>query len=433
MSEASTAGPGRGGRLWRHRDFILLWSGQSVSDVGTAVTVVVLPLIAVVYLHASAFEVGALAAAEWLPWLLIGLPAGVWIDRSRCRPILLACDVARGLLIASIPVAAAFGALRIGQLFAVAFLTGLATVIFQVAYLSYLPKLLARDDLAEGNAKLQGSGAVAQVAGPGLGGLLVQVTRAPYALIADAVSYAISLGALLAIRHREQTPEPAPRNLRREIAEGGRYVIADPLLLPLTISPAVANFFLTGENAIVVLFLVRTVHLAPASIGLLVGLVSLGSVAGAALARPIGRRIGTARATWLVIVGTEPFGLLIPLTQRGAGLAFFLVGNIVLLAGILVYNVTISSFRQAYCPPEILGRVVASMRFVLFGTIPLGALTGGALAGAWGTRTAITVLIAGNLLAGVVLLVSPLRRMRDLPDHPPRALLPSAAADVPHT
>jgi fucose permease len=178
----------RRGGLVHHRDFRLLWAGQSVSDIGTAVSTVVLPLIAVVYLHASAFQVGALAAAEWVPWLLIGLPAGVWVDRSRCRPLMIGCDVLRAALIASVPVAAAFDRLGMAQLFVVAALTGLATVVFQVAYLSYVPALLDRDDLAEGNAKLQGSGAVAQVVGPGVGGLLVQAFRAPFALVVDAAS-----------------------------------------------------------------------------------------------------------------------------------------------------------------------------------------------------------------------------------------------------
>ncbi|MGI8762359.1 MAG: MFS transporter [Jatrophihabitantaceae bacterium] len=422
---------GRRRSLLVHRDFRLLWAGQSTSDVGTAVSTVVLPLIAVVYLHASAFEVGALSAAEWVPWLLIGLPAGVWVDRSRCRPLMLACDLVRAVLIASVPIAAAFHRLGLGQLFAVAGLTGIATVIFQVAYVSYLPTMLPREDLVEGNAKLQGSGAVAQVVGPGIGGALVQVFRAPFALVADAASYLISAAALLAIRAREVPHEPSVRHLRREIAEGARYVAGDPLLRVLTISPAIANFFFTGYGAIEVLFLVRAVHLQPASVGLLVGVVSLGSVLGAALARPVGRRIGTARAIWLVTLVTSPFALLIALTTRGAGLVFFLVGNTVMFVGVLIYNVTVGGFRQAYCPPQVLGRVVATMRFVLFGTVPLGALAGGALAGWLGTRDAVWVLTAGNVLPAFVLLASPLRRMRELPDGP--AGLADCVPAVPHT
>lgn len=202
----------RGGRLWRHREFLLLWSGQSISDVGTAISIVVLPLVAVVYLHADAIEVGALAALEYLPWLLIGLPAGVWVDRSGKRMLMLWCDAIRAVLLGSVPVAAAWDALTIGQLFAVAFGTGLATVVFQVAYQTYVPVVVERDDLPEANAKLLGSGSVAQFAGPGIGGLLVQLVRAPFALIADAASYLISAVSLLLMR----TPEPRPEGEHAE-------------------------------------------------------------------------------------------------------------------------------------------------------------------------------------------------------------------------
>ncbi len=410
---------GRGGLL-HHRDFRLLWVGQSISDVGTSISSVVLPLVAVLYLHASAFEVGLLSALEWLPWLVIGLPAGAWVDRSRKRPLLIRCDVVRLVLIGSVPLAAALDALTIGQLFAVALATGLATVVFQVAYQSFLPVLIERDDLGEGNAKLQGSQAVASVVGPGIGGLLVQLFRAPFALIADAASYLVSVVALLGIRASEPAPILTERqSVRAEIAEGARYVRADPLLRVMTISPALGNFFFIGYQAIVVLFLVRSVHLEAGLVGLLLALVGLGAVIGAAIARPVARWIGTSRAVWLGMAATTPFALLIPLTSRGPGLIFFVVGNVVTLIGVLVYNVTIGSFRQAYCPPKLLGRVVATMRFVLFGTMPLGALLGGTLAALFGPRTAVWVLVIGSLLPVFVLYFSPLRTMRDLPDSPP--------------
>jgi MFS family permease len=413
------------GRLWRHRDFLLLWGGQTVSDIGTAISTVVLPLIAVLSLHAGGFAVGALTAAEWVPWLLIGLPAGVWVDRSRRRLLMLGSDVARAALLASIPVAAAMDALHLAQLYLVAFGVGLANVVFQVAYQAYPPAIVARADLPEANAKLLGSASVAQFVGPGVGGALVQAVRAPFALIADAVSYLVSMAALLLIR----TPEPRsavedrPR-LRAAIAEGARFVRHDPLLRTMTIAPAVSNFFVTGFSAIVVLFLVRSVHLAPSSVGLLLGLVSLGSVVGALVARPVSRRIGTARAMWLSSAVTSPLGLLIAATTNGPGLIFFVVGNVALLVGILIYNVTITAFRQAYCPPEMLGRVVATMRFLLFGTIPLGALAAGGLASTVGVRTAVLVVLAGNLISSVLLYASPLRTMRDLPDHPPTRTAP---------
>jgi MFS family permease len=416
------------GAPWRHRDFALLWGGQTISEVGSAVSLVVLPLIAVVYLHASGLAVGALAAVQWAPWLLIGLPAGVWVDRSRKRPLMIGCDVVRALAIASVPLAAAFGTLHMFQLYVAGAVAGVATVVFEVAYQAYLPALLPSADLQEANAKLQGSQAVAQLAGPGLGGVLVQLVRAPYALVVDAASYVLSVAGLLAIRADEPRPATVERHLRREIAEGGRYVLADPLLRVMTISPAIGNFFFTGFEAIVVLFLVRSVHLAPGSVGLLIGIGSLGSVVGAVVARPLGRRFGTARALMYGIVLTTPFGLLIPLTTRGAGLGIFVASTVLMFAGILVYNVTISAFRQAYCPPRLLGRVVASMRFVLFGTMPLGALAGGALADAVGPRSAAWILLAGNVLGGLVLCMSPLPRLRDLPARPVGLAEPRAAA-----
>jgi MFS family permease len=334
-------------RLHRHREFRLLWIGQGVSDIGTAVSTVVLPLVAVVYLHATPFEVGLLAALEWLPWLLIGLPAGVWVDRSVKRPMLIRADLCRLVLIGSVPVAAACGALTIGQLLGVAFATGLATVLFQVAYQSYLPTIVAADDLAEGNAKLQGTQAAAGIAGPGLGGLLVQAFRAPFALVADALSYLVSVIALLGISAREAPIEPqADRSLRAEILEGARYVRADALLRTLTISPAIGNFFYAGFESIMVLFLVRSVHVAPGTVGLLLAVVGFGAVFGAAIARPVARWIGTSRTIWVGMAVTSPFALLIPLSSRGAGLAFFIAGQVVLAIGVLMYNVTIGGFRQ---------------------------------------------------------------------------------------
>jgi MFS family permease len=414
--------PGAERALWRRREFLLFWSGQSISGLGTTVSLVVVPLVAVVYLHASGFEVGALAAAEWAPWLLIGLPAGVWVDRSRPR--------LRALLLASVPVATAAGALTLGQLYGVAFGVGLATVVFQVAYQSFLPSLVPEVDLPEANAKLMGSESVAMLAGPGAGGGLVQVIKAPYALVADAASYVVSFLTLVVMRtpERRSVTDGPRESIRSAIVTGGRFVLHDPLLRTLTIAPAISNIFFGGFTAIEILFLVRSVGLSPGSVGVLVGIGSLGSLLGTLVARRLAGRYGTARALWVSSAVSTPFGLLIALTHRGAGLLWFIVGSWVCLAGILVYNVTISAFRQRYCPPDLLGRVVASMRFVLFGTIPLGALAAGALVTALGSRSAAFVLLAGNILSSVVLAASPLRHLRDLPAAPeaPPPLAPTA-------
>jgi MFS family permease len=412
--------------LWRNRDFMLFWTGQTVGDLGTAVSGVVLPLIAVSTLDASAFQIGALTAAVWLPWLLIGLPAGAWVDRLPYRPVLVGCDLVRLVLIGSVPVAAAAGVLGLPQLYLVAFGTGAATVFFQVAYQAYLPTLVDRADLAEGNAKLQGTQSVAVVGGPGLGGLLSQVMRAPYALAVDAASYLVSAATLLAIRTREVPRPTSDREpLRREVATGARYVLADPLLRVLTIAPAAGNPFFTGIHALTILFLVRTVGVQPGVVGLLLAAGSLGGIVGALVARRVGRILGTARALWLPMALTTPAAVLIPLTEDGARLACFVVGIFVLEAGILIYNVTITAWRQAYVPPALIGRVVATMRFLLFGTIPLGGLVGGALAGWLGVREAIWVLVAGNLLMPLLLILSPLRMLRDMPAAPVPAAVPA--------
>jgi Transmembrane secretion effector len=261
---------------------------------------------------------------------------------------------------------------------------------------------------------------VARFVGPGIGGLLVQAVRAPYALIADAASYLVSMCSLLAISTPEQKPTPVEREtLRASIVAGARFVRRDPLLRTMTIAPAVANLFFTGYLSIEVLFLVRSVHLAPSSVGLFIGLVSLGSVLGAVIARPVSGWIGTARAMWLSSALTTPLGVLIALTERGAGLVYFVIGHVGVAVGILIYNVTITAFRQAYCPPEMLGRVVASMRFVLFGTIPIGALAAGALASAIGPRDTVLVMMSGGTLSSMLLFASPLRKMRDLPERAP--------------
>jgi predicted MFS family arabinose efflux permease len=417
------------GRLGRNRDFTLFWAGQTIGDLGTAVSTVVLPLIAVSTLDASPIAVGALSAATWLPWLLIGLPAGAWVDRLPYRPVLVGCDLGRMLLIGSVPVAAAAGHLGLPQLYVVAFGTGVGTVFFQVAYQAYLPTLVDRDDLTAGNARLQASSSVALVGGPGLGGLLSQVMRAPYALAVDAVSYLVSAATLLAIRTREAPrPETAREPLHREVRTGARYVLADPLLRVLTIAPAAGNPFFAGVMALTVLFLVRTVGVRPGVVGVLLAAGSLGGIAGALLARRIGRALGTARTVWLSMTLTAPAALLIPLTANGARLVCFVIGTFVLEAGILVYNVTVVAWRQAYVPAALIGRVVATMRFLLFGTIPLGGLLGGALAGWIGVREAMWVLVAGNLLMPLLLIASPLRRLRDLPTAPV-ALLSSRSSD----
>ncbi|AVT40992.1 MFS transporter [Plantactinospora sp. BB1] len=418
--------------LLRHRDFRLLWIGQAGSTFGASVTSVALPLVAIATLDASTFQVALLTAAAWLPWLLVGLPAGALVDRLRCRPVMVTCDLVAALLFASVPVAGWLGALSIGHLLAVALAGGTVSVFFKTAYQVYLPTLLDRADLAEGNAKLQGTEAVAQVAGPGAAGLLASLVGAATALLADVLGFLCSAACLLSIRSREprRAADPAA-GLGRQIAEGVRFTARDPYLRVLTVWGGVSNLGLIGYQAILVVFLVREVGLGPGAVGGLVAVMSLGGVIGAAIATTLSRRLGSARALLLCALGAEPFGLLIPMTAPDARLALPVLAGVVIGAGVVAGNVIKAGFRQAYVPHRLLGRVSVTMQVVNLGTIPLGAVLGGALGTALGLRPAMWVITTGLALSGLILLVGPLRKRRDLPEPEHDAEPPEPDAELP--
>jgi predicted MFS family arabinose efflux permease len=408
-----------GGVLWQ-RDFRLLWIGESVSEIGNAMAVVGVPLLAVAVLHASTFAVAALTAAAYLPWLVIGLPVGAWVDRLPCRPLMIACDVVSALLFASLPVAAWLHVLAIGQVIVVALLAGAANVFFATAYQVYLPSLVTAADLVEGNAKLQGSAEVALVCGRGAAGLAAQAVGDAVALLFNSASFLVSAACLLSIRARTPPRQsvPRPTTMRAEISAGIRYIAGDRYLRPLTIYAAVANLGYTGSMALVVVFLVRVVGLSAAATGLLMASGGVGGVLGALGARRFARWLGTARAVLACALGSGLFGLLIPLTAPGPLVACFAVGSAVVAAGAVIGNVVVSSFRQAYCPASMLGRVVASMRLLSFGTIPLGALLAGGLGTVLPVRAALWVILAIYALSGTLLLTRAFLKHKDLPGSP---------------
>jgi MFS family permease len=286
--------PAQAGTLWRHRNFLLLWAGQSVSEMGSAVTQLALPLTAVVILGASTFQVGLLTSAATAAFALIALPAGALVDRWAKRRLMIWCDVARMLIIGSVPVAAALHLLTMGQLYAVAVTAGVGTVFFDVAYQSYLPVLVAREHLVDGNGKLGATQSFAQVAGPGLGGGLVGLVGPARAMGADAISYAISVASLLFIRDRENPP-PADGDragLRAEIAEGLSFVLRHPVLRKIAACTGTANLFGSMGVALEIIFLIRVLRIRPADTGLLIAVASLGGVAGGVFAGRLSRRIG---------------------------------------------------------------------------------------------------------------------------------------------
>lgn len=367
--------------ILRQRDFRLFWIGETTNKLGTTASAVAMPLVAVTALDATPFQVGLLTAFTWLPWLVVGLPAGAWVDRLPRRPVLIACDLVGAALFLAAPIGAWLGLLSIGQLLATALIAGVASVFAATAYQVYLPSLVDPGDLTEGNAKLHGSESAAQVAGPGVAGLLAALGGAVTALLADAVSFLVSAACLAGIR-RTEPPRPVverPR-LRTQIGAGLRFVTRDPYLRVLMVFGATSNLALTGYQAILVVFLVREVGAGAGTVGLLLSLGSLGGVLGALIARPVARAIGSARGMLLLELAAGPFALLIPLTTPGAGLVLLVVGLVGVGAGVVASNVSSATFRLLYTPAELLGRVTATSRAINYSMMPLGAVLGGALA-----------------------------------------------------
>ena len=407
--------------LWRHPDFLRLWAADALSQLGTQVTVLALPLLAIKVLDATAFEVGLLTTFEFLGFLLVGLPAGAWVDRMRRRNVLLVADVARGLLFGSIPVAWWLDALTLPQVYAVTLLAGICTVFFDVAYQSYLPHLVGRNFLVEGNAKLQGTQSVAQVAGPPVAGVLVQAITAPYAILVDALSFLWSAGWIGAVRSREQRPERVPdRHLLREIREGLSFVLRHRLLRGIAACTSMSNLFFTiGMTAFVVLLADEAaLNLSPGTIGLLFTAPAVGGLLGALVARRLADWIGQGPAIWVPVALQAPLSVALPLVDRGwrllvVGLCLAGIG-----ATIVVYNVTQVSFRQLLTPERLLGRMNATMRFLVWGTIPVGGFLGGVLGSTIGLRETLWVSVAGGALTFLPVFLSPLRWMRELPTDP---------------
>jgi MFS family permease len=383
---------------------------------GSSVTQLALPLTAVVVLSASTFQVGLLTSAATAAFALIALPAGALVDRRPKRRLMISCDVARMLIIGSVPLAAALGVLSLWQLYAVALTAGVCTVFFDVSYQSYLPVLVSREQLADGNGKLAATQSFAQVTGPGLGGGLVGLVGAAGAMAADAISYAVSVASLLAINNRtEPPPAPAGRGLRAEIAEGLSFVLRHPILRKIAACTGTANLFGGMGLALEIVFLIRGLHVRPADTGLLIAVGSLGGVAGGILCGRLTRRVGSARIVWFSMLVISLPELLIPLAEPGWRVVAFPLGLAALSFGGVIYNVAQVSYRQAICPPQLLGRMNAAVRWVVWGTIPLGGLLGGTFGSLIGVRPTLWIAFAGSWAAGWWVFFSPLRGLRDTP------------------
>jgi len=407
--------PRRGG-LWRQLEFRRLWIGESVSQFGSTISQLALPLVAILIVHASTFEVGLLVTCEMAAFLVVGLPAGAWVDRMRLRAVLIVNDVLRALALVSVPVAQWLGLLRIEQLYAVALLTGVCTVFFDVAYQSYLPQLVEREQLVDANAKLQASESVCQIGGPSIGGVLIQALTAPYAVLLDAVSFLWSAYWVAAIRARPPKPERAPdRNLRREIGEGLRFVLGNRLLRSIALCTGSSNLFGSMAAAVYYVLLARELRLSPGLIGLLGSISAIGGLVGSLVADRFARRVGQGPAIWISALAIGPFGFVAPFVQRDWTLALLAAAQGAMWLNVVIYNITQVSFRQGLCPPALLGRMNATMRFLVWGTMPLGGLLGGLLGSVIGVRQTLFVVAVGGALSFLPVFLSPLRHLRELP------------------
>lgn len=407
--------------LFASRDFRLLLAGQTTSQLGAQVSGVAVPLLAVVTLHATALEVGMLGAASTIAFAVLGLPAGAWVNRVRRRPLLIASDLARAALLATIPLAAVFGILSLGQLLAVSLLAGVARVFFDVGYRSYLPSVIGRDRVLAGNSSLEFVRASGQVAGPALSGVLVTLIGAASVLLVQAGTFLVSALCLLGIRAREEAPPPfpaaRPRRMREEIAEGLGFVFRSRVLRATAVASALSNFSFAIASAVNMVFLSRTLGLSPALIGVVIAVGSVTVMIGAAFTTRLSRAVGSVRIVWLSLAFTAPLALLGAFAQPGWWTLLIVIGIAAGEFGQIVYAITQVSVRQQVCPDRMLGRVNATMQVVVMGLFPLGAIVGGVLGDALGARS--TLILAGALLLLCpALLWRALRGVRDVSDLP---------------
>jgi MFS family permease len=417
-----TATARRSASLLRHPDFLKLWSAETVSQFGTAITQLALPLTAILILKASAFQVGLLTTAQFLPFILVGLPAGVWVDRLRRRPLLIVGDLGRAVVLASIPIAYELGHLHMVHLYVAAFLVGVLTVFFDVAYMSYLPSLVDRDQLVDGNSKLEISRSAAALGGPGLAGGLIQILTAPVAILFDSISYLWSAGFVFWIRRKEppvvRPQEQAHPSMKREIREGLSYVLRHRMLLPIALTTATSNLFTTMAQAILILFAVRQLGLSAGVIGVIFAVGNVGFLIGAFVAQPIARRFGVGPT----IIGSAflfgPPAILIAMATPSSAVVLLILSGVVMGLSGVTYNINQVSLRQAITPERMQGRMNATMRFMVWGTMPIGALLGGALGGTIGLRPTLWVSAIGSLFCFIPLLFSPLPSLRVIPDEP---------------
>lgn len=368
-----------------HRNFRQLWIGDALGQFGAQLAILALPIYAVVHLEATEWQMGALTAAETAAFLVIGLPAGAWVDRMRKRRTLIVADLVRAAVLAAVVVTALTGHGSMALLYAAALVMSCATVFFDISHQSYIPGLVGLPNVVEGNSKLQATQSVAAVVAPAVGGALLRIITTPALLAATAVTYLVSAFSVGRIRHDEVLPAKADRRpLRAEIAEGLRFVVHQPLLRRIVACTSLGNFAGSISNALLVIYALRVLGLSAATLGLVFSAASVGGILGAVSANQIARWVGEGRSVavsalaWVPAFALTPLAL--PLADAGVPAEVTLVaGGSLASFAIVGYNVTQVSFRQRLCPPALLGRMNASVRFIVFGMMPIGGLLGGIL------------------------------------------------------
>ena len=410
--------------LIQNRDFQKLWTAETISVFGSQVSALAIPLTAALILKVEPFAFALLGTIEFLPFILFTLPAGAWVDRLRRRPILISGDLGRAIALATIPAAYFLGVLRIWQLYVVAFITGTLTVFFDVANQSYLPSIIERDQLVEGNSKLQISQSAAQIAGPGIAGYLVGIVTAPFAILLDSLSFLVSAFFVFLIRrpeppvvdHLDESGKPKA-SIVSEVRDGLRFVLGHPSLRAISAGTATSNLFFSIAFAVYILYVVRDLGLSPETIGIVFAIANVGTLSGAVLANRIAKWFGLGAAIIGALFIGSFFPLLVAIAPPGnAAIPFLIVGGVLGGIGQMVYNINQVSYRQAICPPRMQGRMNATVRFLVWGTMPIGSIIGGVLASNIGLHETIWIGAILGFIPAIFPFFSPVRHLRTMPE-----------------
>lgn len=401
--------------LSRHFDFLKLWSAETFSVFGVQFSGLAIPWMAANSLNADSVEMGILGALSTVPFLLFGLFVGVWADRNRRRPIMIMSDVCRALFLAAIPISAFVGGLNIFLLYLVSFSVGTLTVFDDVSSYAYMPSLVDKEQLVEANSRMEVSRASAQVAGPSIAGILIQILTAPVTVFVDVVGYFGSAGFLSWIKKQEPESKRKNTSVIKDLTEGLLVVLKNRYLWSIAGSTGTANFFSSAMGALYILFVTRELGLSSFELGFIFTLGSIGALVGALLAGRIASRIGVGHTIVISIFVGGAGGIAVYFSRGSTAIPFLILGAFLGSIGSVVYNVNQVSFRQAIIPIEIQGRLNATMRFLVWGTVPFGAIVGGVLGEMFGLRTAIGISALGGALAFLWVLLSPVRRITTIP------------------